>query len=221
MKKMILFFTLSISVIAVFSQDITTMWPYIYPDFQTGTIYFQNKKTLTAPVNIHLLKSSLHYVDKEIIKEVQSSDVILVQINQDKYYMRDNQMMRVVVGDSLGFVAELVVADFNAVSESGGAYGSSSNVQATRKLSSLEVGGISITNHMELKGRKDAGSLLPVVKKYFIVTVDKVLPANRKSIENELSESKRSEFKKFIKMNKVNWKRPESLMAVLKFLNEK
>ena len=184
-------------------------------------IYFQNKKTLTAPVNIHLLKSSLHYVDKEIIKEVQSSDVILVQINQDKYYMRDNQMMRVVVGDSLGFVAELVVADFNAVSESGGAYGSSSNVQATRKLSSLEVGGISITNHMELKGRKDAGSLLPVVKKYYIVTSDKVLPANRKSIENELSESKRSEFKKFIKMNKVNWKRPESLMAVLKFLNEK
>lgn len=204
---------------ASMAQDVTTMWPYVYPDFKTGTVYFINQRTLSAPVNIHLLKSSLHYLEHDNIKEALTSDIVLVQVNEDKYYMRDNQLMRVVGGDSIGFVAELVTVDFNAIMETGGAYGSSSNVQATRKLSSLEIGGINITNHMELKSKKDAGSLMPLIKKYYIVTANKVYPANRKGIEFVLPEHKQAAFKQFVKQHKINWKRPDSLIELLEFFN--
>ncbi|MDR0865400.1 MAG: hypothetical protein LBO74_10790 [Candidatus Symbiothrix sp.] len=202
------------------AQEVTTMWPYIYSDFQKGTVYFKDQQILEAPVNVHLLKSTLHYLDKDQIREAETLDIVLVQIGYNKYYMRNNRLMHVLAGDSIGFVAELVTADFNRLTESGGAYGSSSNVQATRKLSSLEIGGVNITNHVELKSKKDAGSLLPLTKKYFIVTEDQVYPANKKGFESQLPDNKRDAFKKFIKQNKIKWNHPDSLIALLDFLKD-
>ena len=209
-----------LSSLYVCAQEPTSMWPYIYSDFQQGTVYFKDTKTLTAPINIHLLKSRLHYIDKEQIKEANADEILLALIGDDKYYVRNEQLMRVVAGDSTGFIAELTVADFNAIMESGGAYGSSSNVQATRKLSSLEIGGVHITNHMELKSRKEDGSLLPLSKKYFIVTVEHVYPANRKAFETMLPAAKLPEFKQFLKKNKINWRQPDSLALLLNFLKD-
>src|SRR5690554_3283975 len=154
MRKIVVFLFILFLSTGIQSQDITTMWPYLYSDFSDGTVYFSNKQTLSAPLNVHLLKSSLHYLDQNEIKEVTTSDIVLVLIKTDTYYVRNNQLMRVLEGDSTGFIAELVLADFNAIHESGGAYGSSSNVQATRKLSSLEVGGIRSEEHTsELQSR--------------------------------------------------------------------
>lgn len=209
-----------VSSLYVFAQEPTSMWPYIYSDFQQGTVYFNDTKTLSAPINIHLLKSKLHYIEKDHIKEAISDDILLALIGNDKYYVRNGQLMRVVTGDSTGFIAELAVADFDAIMDSGGAYGSSSNVQATRKLSSLEIGGVHITNHMELKSKKDAGSLLPLSKKYFIVTVDAIYPANRKAFENMLPAARRAELKPFLKKNKINWRQPDSLALLLNFLKD-
>jgi hypothetical protein len=219
MRKIVVFLFILFLSTGIQSQDITTMWPYLYSEFSDGTVYFSNKQTLSAPLNVHLLKSSLHYLDQNEIKEVTTSDIVLVLIKTDTYYVRNNQLMRVLEGDSTGFIAELVLADFNAIHESGGAYGSSSNVQATRKLSSLEVGGINITNLMELKSNKDNGSLLPLKKQYFIVTIDTVYPANRRSIESQLPEDKRKEFRQFVKTNKINWRHPDTLAPLINFLS--
>jgi hypothetical protein len=220
MKKTVLFLLVLCLATALQAQNITTMWPYKYSDFRNGTVYFVNKRTLSAPFNVHLLKSSLHYLDNGQVREVTTSDIVLVLIDEDQYYMRNNQLMRVLSGDSIGFVAELVLADFDALIESGGAYGSSSNVQATRKLSSLEIGGINITNHMELKSNKDSGLLLPVETKYFIVTRDAVYPATKRGISSQLSDDKKDAFNRFLKKNKVNWRRPETLHVLLDFFNE-
>ncbi|GHU94657.1 hypothetical protein FACS1894156_3120 [Bacteroidia bacterium] len=202
------------------AQEVTTMWPYMYPDFTTGTVYFANQQTLTAPVNVHLLKSTLHYLDKEQIKEAQLAEIVLVKIGYNRYYVCDNQLMRIAAGDSTGFVAELVTADFDAIRESGGAYGSSSSVQATRKLSSVEIGGVNITNHVELKNKKDAGSLLPLSKKYYIVTTDQIYPANKKGFASQLPAHQQDAFKQFIKQHKIKWNQPESLLALLEFLKK-
>src|SRR5690554_1995138 len=156
-KQIVLSFLIMCCTIGLQAQSITTVWPYKYSDFKDGTVYYTDKKTLSAPLNVHLLKSSLHYLDKDLIKEVNTSDIVLVRMGEDNYYVRNNQLMRVLDGDSTGFVAELVLADMAALTQGGGAYGSSSNVQATRKLSSLEIGGINMTNHMELKSNKDNG----------------------------------------------------------------
>jgi hypothetical protein len=202
------------------AQNVTTMWPYMYSDFRDGKVYFKDQTTLIAPLNVHLVKSTLHFLDKGTIKEAITSDIVLVQIDFDTYYVRNNQLLHVLAGDSTGFVAELVLADFAALKENGGAYGSSSNVQATRKLSSLEVGGVTITNHIELKNQKENGSMLPLTQKYFIVTTDEVYPATRKDIESKLPDDKREAFKQFIKQHKIKWKQPGSLAVLLEFFKD-
>jgi len=218
MKQRVFFFIIALfGTIAAQAQNITTMWPYVYPDFQEGAVYFKDHTSLSAPLNVHLLKSTLHYLEGEKIKEAASGDIESVRIGFDQYYVCDNQLMRVVDGDSTGFIAELTEADFSALNESGGAYGSSTNVQATRKVSSMEIGGVSIVNHMELKEKKDAGVLLPLTQKYFIVFDGKEYPATRKGIMSELSKDRQDAFKHFVKQKKIKWKQPESLMFLLDF----
>lgn len=218
MKQKVFFFIIALcGTIGAQAQSSTTMWPYVYPDFQEGVVYFKDNTSLNAPLNVHLLKSTLHYLEGEKIKEAISGDIESVGIGSDQYYVYNNQLMRVVNGDSTGFIAELTEADFSALNESGGAYGSSSSVQATRKVSSMEIGGVSIVNHMELKEKKDAGALLPLTKKYFIIIDGKNYPASRKGIMSELPEDKQDTFKKFVKQNKIKWKQSESLVLLLDF----
>ncbi|GHU69338.1 hypothetical protein FACS189413_08070 [Bacteroidia bacterium] len=197
------------------------MWPYRYADFQNGTVYFKNGQTFSASLNVHLLKSSLHYLEKEVIKEATSADIESVQIGFDKFRMVNNQLMFPMLGDSTGYVAELLLADLEALTESGGAYGSPSNVQATRKLSSLDIGGVSIVNHIELKEKKGDGSLLPLTIKYYIVTDKAVYPATQKDIKSRLSKEEQAAFKQFVKQHKIKWKKPESLVELLEFLKER
>jgi hypothetical protein len=199
------------------AQDITTMWPYVYPEFVNGTVYFADSTTLQALVNVHLQKSRLHYIERDAIKEAKTADIVLVDVGADKYYVRRNELLRVLAGNARVFLAALTLADFNAIMEPGGAYGSSSNVQATRKLSSIEIGGINITNHVELKSKKDAGTLLPVNVKYFFVTNDEIYPATRKGIAGKLSGERKDAFNRFIKQHKIKWSNPESLKTLLDF----
>ncbi|MCE4566864.1 hypothetical protein INQ51_21255 [Maribellus sp. CM-23] len=222
MKQKVLFCIIVLfSAITSKAQNVTTMWPYIYPDFQEGTVYFKDQQSLKAPLNVHLVKSTLHYLENEKIKEATSGDIESVSIGRDQYYVYNNQLMHVLNGDNTGFLAELVEADFSALKENSGAYGSSSSVQATRKLSSMEIGGVSIVNHMELREKKDAGSLLPLTRKYFIVVAGKEYPATRKGIESQLAKDQQEAFNRFVKQNKIKWKQPESLVLLLDFLKNK
>jgi hypothetical protein len=207
-------------VIAGRAQDITSMWPYAYPEFINGTVYFADSTTLQAPVNVHLQKSRLHYLERGVIKEAKTADIVLVDVGADKYYVRRNELLRVLAGNAQVFLAALTLADFNAIVETGGAYGSSSNVQATRKLSSVEIGGINITNHVELKSKKDAGILLSVNVKYFFVTREEVYPANRKGIAGKLPDGRKEAFNSFIKQHKIKWSNPESLKVLLEFFEQ-
>jgi len=210
------------------AQSVTTMWPYKYSDFRKGTVFLKNQQTISTQLNIHLLKSTLHYLEGDKIKEVKSDDIEFVLIDNiiqdteipDKYYMCNDQLMRVANGDSTAFIAELILVDFSRLKESGGAYGSSSNVQSTSKMSSLPIGGVgsTMTNHVELKSKKDGGTLLPIEKKYFIIIGDTIYTATGKGVESKLSAAKKAEFKQFTKKNKINWKDSNSLARVMEFL---
>jgi hypothetical protein len=219
-KKHLLPLLFLLAVLPLSAQDITTMWPYMYPEFITGVVRFKDGQQLEAPVNVHLQKSRLHYLEKGEIKEARSADILLLTAGADTYYVYEGELLKVLAGTQQVFLAELRLADFNAILETGGAYGSSSNVQATRKLSSIEVGGIHITEHVELKARKDAGVLLDVTSKYYIVTGADRYPATRKGIESNLPDDQKAAFKEFMKQHKIKWKDPESLKVVLEFFTQ-
>lgn len=206
--------------ISAYSQECTTTWPYIYPEFRDAAIYTTDGKKLPSKVNVHVRKSTLHYLEGDRIKEAKSEDILLVTIGDDQYMCVNGQLMKVLGSDKTGFVATLILADFTKLTEPGGAYGSSSNSSATRKLTSLETDNAAKMNHMELWNNKDNGVTLHLNYQYYIVTNGTIYEATRKGIGSKLSKADNEKFKTFLKGNKIEWKNPESLLKLLDFLNK-
>ena len=222
-KPFFIFILMMIISSTAYTQEVTTNWPYIYNDFTKGTVYYSGGEKTEALMNIHLLRSKLHYLDKETIKEAKSEEILIVEIGADKYFAFNDQMLKVISGTQTSFLGELTYADLSSLNESGGAYGSSSNSMATKKLSSVDMrfAGNFVTNHIELKNSKDNGTLLLVSKKYYIVSNGDIYLATQKGINSKLSADKKIEFEAFIKKNKIKWKTPESLIVLLEFFEGK
>jgi hypothetical protein len=220
MKNLISIFLVVCSVTFSWAQECTTMWPYIYPEFKEGTLYLVGGKQLTAQFNVHVQESRLHYLSNGIIKETQSENIVLVKIGEDVFMSVDGKVMKVIGSEERGFVATLILGDFDKLFNSSGAYGGSSNSSAVMKLSSIEIGGKTIVNHMELKQNKESGTTIPLKYQYYIVTKGKVYLASKKGIDSQLNESEPVEFKKFLKEHKIKWKDPKSLMTLLDFFNK-
>ena len=223
MKKIALILIFILPVVFLYAQDITTNWPYIYSNFTQGKVYYSGGETHEAPMNIHLLKSKLHYVDGNNIKEAQNVDILLVEIGKDKYYSYNGQMIKVLSGNQNSFLGELNLADFSKLDDTGGAYGTSANSQSTKQLSSVEIGrygnyGSINTNHIDMLNNKDGGKLLHVSKEYYIVADGKIYPATKKGIETELVSDDKEAFNAFVKQNKIKWKDADSLAKLLGFL---
>jgi hypothetical protein len=215
----------ALASVLAFSQDCTTTWPYIYPDFAFGTIYYKGGQKFEAKLNIHVYQSKLHFLDGETIKEAVSDDVVFAEIAGDKYLSVNGMMMKLVAGDEQGYVGKVLLGDFNALrNEGGGAYGASLNTSATMDLSSLEgVGGMrGNMNHMELRQEKEEGKDLPLKTTYYVVTNGNVYEATSKAM-NELCTTKerKAEFKKFQKENKIKWNDPNSLLKLIAFVDSK
>lgn len=169
--------------------------------------------------NVHVKDSRLHYIDNGIIKEAHNQDVLLVKVEGDIYMTINSQIMKVVGSEGRGFIATLILGDFDKLFNSSGAYGSSSNSSATNKLTSIEIGGINIVNHMELRQKIHDGEPLSLIYKYYIVTNNNVYPASKRGIMNNLSDEESKRFKLFLKNNKIRWSNVESLMKLLDFFN--
>ncbi len=219
MKKLILILTALFVSISAFSQECSTSWPYLYPDFQDGLIYMSGGQTIAHKLNIHVLKGRLHYIDGEMVKEALGKDIIFIEIGKDRYMVVNGDVMKVVGSQEKGFVATHITGDMQKLLETGGAYGSSSTTQATRKLSSIEMAGAN-QNHMELRQNKDNGQAIDLIYKYYIVTNGQVYEATKRGIESQLSPERKAAFKVFLKNNKIKWKDPESLLTLLDFFNE-
>lgn len=217
-----LFITLLISfsgVVNISAQQITTLWPYIYPEFKEGTVFMADQEKLTSMLNIHLKEGRLHFIDRGIIKEVLNKDIVLVVIDNDNYMVVDGRVMKVMGSEKRGFISTLVLADFDKLFDTGGAYGASSSSSATMKLTSIEIGGLNITNHMQLKENRADGIPLPIKQNHFLVTKGKIYPATRRGILSKLDKEQAKEFKQFLKGKDVNWSEPQSLMELLDFFN--
>ncbi len=219
MKQILITLFISFLSISVYSQDCLTTWPYIYPEFQDGTIYMSGGQKINHKMNVHVLYGRLHYIDGAIIKEALSNDIIYIEIANDRYMFVNGDIMKIVGNREKGFVATHVTADLQRLNETGGAYGTSSTSSATRKLTSVDIPGAN-RNHMELREGKNAGASLDLIYKYYIVTNGSVYEATKKGIESQLSPERKAEFKTFLKANKIRWKDPQSLLKLLDFLNK-
>lgn len=221
MKRIVItLFIAFIAAASISAQQVSTLWPYIYPEFREGTLYMAGQDKLTSDFNIHLKDGRLHFISQGLIKEVQNKDIVLVTIGNDTFMVVDGRVMRVVGSEKRGLIATLILADFDKLFDSGGAYGASSTSSSTRKLTSIEIGGISQTNHMMLRESRENGVPLPIKQKHFLVTKGQVYPATRRGISSSFEDkARKKEFKQFIKEKKINWSDPQSMLQLVDFFD--
>ena len=144
-----------------------------------------------------------------------------VTIGEEQYRRVEGILMAVTPGpDERHFVAVRHTADLQSVNETGGAYGVSSATSSTRRITSVDMPGLLKTSHMELLQNRETGKKLSIKSEYFIVIDGKAVKANRRAVSEAIGRERATEFKQFLKNNKINWKKEESLLKVVEFLDK-
>ena len=156
-----------------------------------------------------------------MIREALASEVFSVKIGQDYFANVGGTIMKVLARSDNGFIAQETLADFAALNNTGGAYGSSSNSISTQALSSLEgIGGTRTNmNHMELKNSKEDGAVLPVITKVYLVLPRQVVFATKKDV-SDIDGIDKKALSAFLKEKKIKWKNPQDLLVVLDYVAE-
>ena len=221
MKNLILWATALLLTVTAAAQNYSTAWPYLYNEFTPGEVLTLKGSKLQYPLNVHILHGRLHFIEKGLIKEADSKDILRVTIGEDEYLGVDEDVMKIVARGETGFVVAHLVGDFESLNESGGAYGSSTTSSATRKLSSVDVQGRVNQNHMELREGRQYGQSVDLKTSYYLILPGhNKIPASRKGVEEAIGPERKAEFKAWLKANKINWKKPESIVNVIPFISQ-
>lgn len=199
------------------AQEPTTTWPYIFKDFSPVTVYMRAGGKVDYTANIHLAKSTLHYIDGDDIKESKSREILMALFGDRKFMNVNGALMEVVEEREGGFVVKSREIDYTRLNETGGAYGASSNTLSTKALSSIEGVG-SVTNHTLQAANKENGKELPLKHDYFIVVSGTIYPAEKSLIVDFAPMDKKQALKDFIKQNKIKWSKPEELAKFIDVL---
>lgn len=225
MKKFLLAAVLLSMSFCSFAEDYspTTLWPYLYPDFTEGTIAYGGGGQVKAHLNVHLLKGDLHFLKDDLIMVAEKRDLKSVSIGDDTFFPVDGMFMKVVNGDEGACVLMSVLGDFDALFTGTGAYGTSANTQAVTNLSSIEIGGINVTNHSKLlqDKREASGREIGLKEKLYIKVGDKCSAAFQKDVEQSFGISANGEWKSFLKKEKIKWRKPDDLIKVAQWLANK
>ena len=199
-----------------------TTWPYYYPDFQQGTMILSNGQQKVMPINIHLLKGDLHFIDGNgIIQSAPAGQFAAIQIGSDVFRRVDGLLMKVTPGpDAKNFVAVRHMADLQSLNETGGAYGTSATTASTQRITSVDLPGFVNTSHMEIMQNRENGKKLNIKSEYFVVIGGNAVKASKRAVTEAAGPERAAAFKAFLKKNKINWKKEESLLKLFDFFCE-
>ena len=223
MKRILLLTACWLLALPALAQiDAYTTWPYYYPDFQQGTLTLSNGQTRVMPINIHLLKGDLHFIDdKEMIQMAPAGQFSAVQIGDDCFRRVNGYLMRITPGpDEKNFVAVRSIVDLTALNETDGAYGTSSTTASTQRITSVDLPGFVNTSHMQQFQNRDNGKKLKIKNEYYVVIDGKAVKAAKKDVTEAVGANRQADFKQFLKKNKINWKDEQSLLKIYEFLTQ-
>lgn len=71
-----------------------------------------------------------------------------------------------------------------------------------------------------MQSEKNEGREIPVITQYYFIIEGRLLEANKGEIAKYVGDSRKQEWKAFLKAQKIKWKREESLMKVLDFFTQ-
>ena len=202
------------------AQDPTTNWPYLFPAFESGAVAFRGADSKQYLLNVHLRHGQLHYLNDEgTIMEANLMEVEGAEIGGTAFLNVGGEMMQVVSKSESGCVVAEKLGDYDALLETGGAYGTSSVTSATRKLSSIDTDNQINQNHMLLQQSRENGEALDIISKYYLFYEGNKVKADKREVEKIIPDNRKAEWKAWSKDNKIKWNQPESLQKVVDFLN--
>lgn len=220
MKRFLCLFVLLLAGVVTLCAQYApnTRWPYLYENFTKGTLFFADNQKSEAQLNIHLWGNVLHYITQDG-KVFESTDpgIARVEIGGDAYLYYDRRLMKLVGNRGRNLLLRLDRADFDKMFAATGAYGSSLTSSASRDLSSLDLGGLDKPELGKMLQEKEDGREIPMETEYCFVIGDRKTDASRKAVEELVGPERQEEWKKFLKENKIKWKKEESLLQVLDF----
>lgn len=221
-KTFLLILSLLAGAWMAFGQYVpTTSWPYVYDEFQDGSLIWNGGKEKGGKYNINLADKKLHFIEGAYIKAADMVDVLTVRIGQDVYQNAAGEMLKVLSKSEKSLVLEAREIDYAALNETGGAYGSSSTTIGTTALSSLE--GIGATNasaninHMELKMNKESGKALTLISQKFLFVKGQKIKASKRDFMDVPGLDKEAA-KQFLKEQKIKWNKVQDIQKVGDFL---
>lgn len=222
MKRLLFTCIAALMALSAVAQDYnpTVNWPYLYPDFIQGEITYFGGKTAKAPYNIHLGRGALHFVEKGLIGEATSGNVMQMTIGDDVFRTVEGKLLKVLADGKVGYVVEETLADYSAVVRNDGVYGGSAPNAAKNYSYNENFGnyGYLVTNNYEdLYSIRNESEILPVVKNIYLVVENKLIPANKKSV-SEIDGVDKKAFSAFMKENSIKWKNPQDLVKVVDYI---
>lgn len=194
-----------------------TTWPYLYPEFATGTLYMTDGKKYENEMNIHLAKGRLHFIDKDQVKEVRTDNIVLVELNGDQFTVLNGNVVKAVGDLNTGYVAIHTTIDYLRLNESPGPYGSKTDGSSTMRANSFETMGV-INNYQDLLHNRSFGKEVALKSDYYLVVAGKVYIASRKGIDSQLDDAGKAALKAFLKKTRIRWQDSDSLLQLVDFL---
>lgn len=220
MRKIVVSLLMLIAATTAMAQQYVpnTHWPYVYENFQPGTIFFSDNTKSSADLNIHLWGNVLHYVNKDgKIYQSDDKNVVRVEIGNDAYMYGDHKMMQIVDAKGNAVLVKLAKADFDSMFAGTGAYGGSLNSSASKDLSSLDLGGMNQPELGKMLEAKKDGREINCSYPYYFIIGGKLVEATNKGVASALDADKTKQFESFVKSNKIKWRKEDSLKTVLNF----
>ncbi len=201
-------------------------WPYMYEQFESGKVRTTNGALLTyASLNICIADGKLHYIEAGKIMQANMSQIFTALLGENDVYVNaGGKMYRVIVETDEGSILELTSVDVDELSKVDIGYGVSSSTASRTNTSLAGLGmetldGVNMVNMTitNAEQKKNSGNVLPLKKTLYLYVSGKVIPANKREIQQLVD---KDTAKAFFKANKIKWNKAESLLPLLPFLKE-
>ena len=215
MKYIYLLLIFSISAVSLNSQSRSIeLTHYLLPEFTPGTVIMKDRSINFATLNYNLLSEEMLFnqlgkilaLGPEIVKNIDT-----VTIGERKFIVQNSKFVELLYSGKDELFAEYRCTLIMPGTPS--AYGTTTQTAATKTYSSLNVGGILYELTLP-----DGYKTRPYIN-YWLKREGKLMKfINIKQLGN-LYKTKTTEFKAYTKINKVDFKNPDSIAKLLKHID--
>jgi hypothetical protein len=200
-------------------QEMSLHDQFLEPKFQMGTVVFKNGKTASRHLNYNVVANAITFLDdKNRVFILEGfSDIHIITFGKRQFIPINNVEVAEVLetfsnGSSLVLRRQAKIKnDF----DNRGGYGTSTEAAtAVSRYKTVTQNGITYNfdNRVEVN--------ITLTSSYLLLVDGKTLPINRFSNLKKYFPTKWQDAKEFAKENNFDFKKPESVLAIVRFCNQ-